>query len=289
MWGPIQPAAAQFDITLSSISDLALNLGSILSPEASTRRGTFRLYLAAVRLVHRPFAFLPSGTRTEFDLTTLDLRVQFHAVAICKQPSHWSGEVTMKRLHLSAILSLVAFLAWAGTAEAASVTLTFDELPFQPVDGLSFMGVTFHFTVGGVPSTDANYDSGGPGTITYVQDPSLEGDAAGTLTLNFGAPTPVLQFGIALSTFSALPAGCSVELFDSNLTSLGVFDVATAGIVSFSESRFSYHGQPISQATITFYSPAGRFALDNLTFDNGLTATTTRDQQHFAPGGKPWN
>src|SRR5262249_3375462 len=77
-----------------------------------------------------------------------------------------------------------------------SKKLTFDELPFQPVDGLSYKGVTFGFTVNGQPSTDANYHSFGPGKLTYVQDPSLEGNTLGTLTLTFAKPTTVLQFGL---------------------------------------------------------------------------------------------
>ena len=190
---------------------------------------------------------------------------------------------------LISILSLLMVVAWSRAAGAAPITLTFDELPFQPVDGLSFMGVTFHFTVGGVPSTDANYDSGGPGTITYVQDPSLEGNAAGTLTLDFDIPTPVVQFGVALSALGPLAAGCTVELFDSTLTSLGVIDVATASIVSFTESRFSYHGQPISRVVITFNGDAApRFALDNLTFDNGLGPAATGEKPSFAAGGRAW-
>jgi hypothetical protein len=190
---------------------------------------------------------------------------------------------------LVSILAVLMVLAGSRVAGAAPVTLTFDELPFQPVDGLSFMGVTFHFTVGGVSSTDANYNSGGPGVITYVQDPSLEGNATGTLTLDFDAPTPVLQFGVALATFSALAAGSSIELFDSDLASLGVIDIATAGVISFTESRFSYRGRPVSRAAITFNSDAAlRFAIDNLTFDDGLATVTTAEGSRFAPGGRSW-
>jgi len=190
---------------------------------------------------------------------------------------------------LLSILSVLMVLACSRAAGAAPITLTFDELPFQPVDGLSFMGVTFHFTVGGVPSTNANYNSGGPGTITYVQDPSLEGDAAGTLTLDFDTPTPVLQFGVALAAVGSLATGCSIELFDSDLASIGVIDVATASIISFTESRFSYRGRPVSRAVITFNSAAApRFALDNLTFDDGLGPLPTVERSRFAPGGRAW-
>ncbi len=145
------------------------------------------------------------------------------------------------------VLFVFLVLACSTAVWAAIVTLRFDELPFQPVDGLSFSGVTFGFTVAGVPSTDAHYNSFGPGIITYVQDPSLEGDATGTLSLDFDVPTPVLQFGVAISATGAFARGFSVELFDPNLVSIGVFDVATASIVSFSESRFSYQGPPVQR------------------------------------------
>ena len=86
------------------------------------------------------------------------------------------------------------------------------------------MGVTFDFKVGGVDSADANYASAGPGSITFVQDPSLEGDAAGVLTLDFAVPTSVLSFGYALLSFEPLPAGVSVTLLDSGLGLIGVFE-----------------------------------------------------------------
>src|SRR5262249_7821398 len=46
--------------------------------------------------------------------------------------------------------------------------LTFDELPFQPVNGLTYQGVTFGFTINGVASTDAHYHGSGPGQLKYV-------------------------------------------------------------------------------------------------------------------------
>ncbi len=196
----------------------------------------------------------------------------------------------MKKFGL--ILWVFLVLVCSTGAQAATVTLTFGELPFQPVDGLSFNGVTFGFTVGGAPSTDANYNSFGPGIITYVQDPSLEGNAAGTLTLDFAVPTPILQFGAALSIGGPFARGFSVELFDPALASLGVFDVATASVVSFTESRFSYQGPPVSRAVVTFNSAAAaRFALDNLTFDDGTAAVApvpSEKQPNFTPGGKRW-
>lgn len=193
----------------------------------------------------------------------------------------------MKKLCL--LPTIVLFLLCTTGAWAANnVTLRFDELPFQPVDGLHFLGVSFGFAVGGAPSTDAHYNSFGPGQIRYVQDPSLEGNAAGTLTIAFDNPTPTLQFGVALSTLNTLDSGCQVQLFDSDGLPLATYDVVTFKIVSFTESRFSYHGRKVSAAVITFFAPAGRFALDNLTYEDP-TAALSPTGSGYPPGGTPWS
>jgi len=164
---------------------------------------------------------------------------------------------------LSAICVLAVLMS-AGAAEAAE-TLTFDELPNQPVDGLSYKGVTFGFAVGGSPSTDARYSAIGPGVLTYVQDTSLEGNARGILTLDFAAPTDLLEFGIALSTTRTVTQAYEVELFDKSLTSLGTLSRGTSPLISWSEGQFTYSGTPISRAVVDFNQCyARRFAIDNL-------------------------
>lgn len=152
--------------------------------------------------------------------------------------------------------------AWAAT------TLTMDEVSLQPVNGLTVKGVTFHFQVGGVDSTDANYHSGGPGLITYVQDPSIEGNADGVLTVDLPQATPHVQFGGVLSVTTSLTPGFSVQIFDANLNSLGTVDVNTAPITSFSEALWSYTSAsvPVRRLVVSFHNPGGRFAFDNLTF-----------------------
>lgn len=168
----------------------------------------------------------------------------------------------------SIMVCVLVSLMSTGVVHAA-VTLTFNELPTQPVDGLSYMGVTFGFTVGGSPSLDARYNAGGPGSIIFVQDPSLEGAAAGILTLDFAPlPTDVLRFGVALNSALPLTPGFTVELFDKNLVSLGVTPVNTLPLVSFTEGAFTYAGPAIRRAVIDFNETgATRFALDNLTFN----------------------
>ena len=174
----------------------------------------------------------------------------------------------MKKQCLVACLFLI--LGWSGTASADPVTLTFNELTTRPVQGLTFMGVTFGFTVGGLPSQDAAYNRPGPGPLTFVQGAVLEGDAHGVLTLNFAAPTPVLRFGLALSTPNSLTPGFTVQLFDPASQSLGLFSVNTSPLLGFSEGQFSYSGALVARAVIDFnenFPGVRRFALDNLTFE----------------------
>lgn len=171
----------------------------------------------------------------------------------------------MQRFPRALTLAGIALLLGAA---APATTLTFDELPFQPVDGLSFSGVTFGFEVGGAPSPDASYNSSGPGLLTLVQDPVLEGDAAGILTLDFAVSTCDLSFGLALGTFGPVTPGAVVNLYDGAGILLGSEAVDLDSIVSFSEGLFSWVGPiPAARAVIDFdENAASRFALDNLTF-----------------------
>lgn len=172
----------------------------------------------------------------------------------------------MKKLKM--ISALVVLVLASGSVQAALTTLTFDELPLQPADGLSFMGVTFGFTIGGNPSLDANYGSGGPVSTVFVQDPSLEGNAAGILTLDFAVPTNLLNFGVALNTFAPLTPGFTVVLFDSSLGVIGITPVNTSPLINFTENQFTYSGALVSRAVVGFNAQgAGRFALDNLTIN----------------------
>lgn len=174
----------------------------------------------------------------------------------------------MKKFNFAACVCLL--LVMSGIAQADPITIRFDELPAQtPVNGVSVMGVTFGFHVNNLPSTDARYNVGGPGTSTFLQGPVLEGNAAGVLTLNFLTPTPLLQFGVARLTTAQLNPGATVQLFDVGLQSIGSFTVNTSPLILFSEGQFSYSGALISRAVITFNNPSAgtRFALDNLSID----------------------
>jgi hypothetical protein len=158
-----------------------------------------------------------------------------------------------------------------GIGSCGFTTLRFDELPFQPVNGLQFRGVQFFFSINGEPSDDAAYNALGPGIGTFVQDPSLEGNALGVLTIEFPALTPTLSFGLARNTLAPLTPGATVILFDSGGNPFASIPLNLAPTFpgGFAEGLFTYNGPtPVRRAVILFDSPAlaPRFALDNLTY-----------------------
>ena len=158
-------------------------------------------------------------------------------------------------------------VAAAQKAGKPLTTLEFDELPFQPVNGLSIEGVTFAFTLNGHPFNDANYNSFGPGPGPFVQCPCLEGNTRGTLTITFDKPTTIVEFGVGLSTTVPLATGFTVDVIGPSGKSRGVFPVATSPAPTFTGAQFSYSGAAVSQVVITFNSAAaGRFVIDNLTY-----------------------
>jgi hypothetical protein len=182
-----------------------------------------------------------------------------------------SGRSAHHRGLLTAVL-VVAFTVLLAPGQALAVkqtvTLRFDELSTRPVHGVSINGLAFRYDIGGVPSVDATYNAFGPGSTTFVQDPSLEGSTSGRLTLVFDRPTGSLSFGLALSTFGSLTPGATVQLFNPGGHSRGVIALNTSSTVSFTEGRFTYSGAAIGRAVITFNSTfASRFALDNLSFE----------------------
>jgi hypothetical protein len=184
----------------------------------------------------------------------------------------------MLRRTLTAVLIISLLLVTGSNTFAAArcTSLTFDELPFQPVNRVSINGVTFGFQINGVPSTDAFYGAFGPGSITYIQDPSLEGNTAGTLTLEFAKPVKTIEFGLALSTFETLTPAAQVTLYNPGGKKIrDVIALNTTSLVSFTEGQFRYSGKPVRRVVITFNSAAAfRFAFDNLTFCSGGSANT---------------
>lgn len=173
----------------------------------------------------------------------------------------------MYKLIIPMLFCLIA--AFPSSGLSGEVILRFDEVPFQPVDGLVVQGAEFDFKINGLDSSEAFYNSFGPGTLNFVDDPTLTGDSRGILTIAFAIPTSQLSFAVALNTSASLNPGFEVELFDSSHQSLGTTGVMTSSglpALGFSEGPFAYSGTPVSRAVINFADQPGSFALDNLTY-----------------------
>jgi hypothetical protein len=172
---------------------------------------------------------------------------------------------------LWASLLLCVVMTRPALAVGSDITITMDDLPNQPVNGLAHpTGVQFGFTVGGVPNVDARYASGGPGLINFVQDPSIEGTTAGVLSVIFPSPTPIVKFGVARLTGGTIPNGAAVQLFNAANVSLGITNLPMTAMPTFAEAQFAYSGAAVKRMTVDFtvspVSASPRFAFDNLVF-----------------------
>ena len=165
-------------------------------------------------------------------------------------------------------LALGLLFSWPDDARAHVFHLTMDDLPNQPVHGLTHdSGVEFAFTVNDQSSDDARYGANGPGTTTFVADPSIEGNSSGVLSVGFPEPVPFVQFGVARNV-NTRNTTAVIELFDAENASRGVTNLSLVPMPTFAEGQFTYDGAPISRFTLSFApQPAvGRFAFDNLRF-----------------------
>ena len=152
--------------------------------------------------------------------------------------------------------------------KAAPVMLDFTELPFQVEASFNVNGVNFHY-LGNTNELNAfyNYDPiGEPTTNGYVQGSSLVAHPDGLLTLTFDTPTPLLNFGFALSADIFLNPGVAVFLYDTSDTLINILEAGTIPDI-WTEGQFNYVGTPVARAEILFNDMSGSietFALDNL-------------------------
>lgn len=170
------------------------------------------------------------------------------------------------------LLLTAIFIAGTPFARAVigpSTTITFGELPAQPVNGLNIFGVTFGFKINGVASPDATFGATlGPGTTPFLSPPHLEGSTLGLLMLDFAIPIVFLQFGGHLSLEDSAAAALGVQLYDSSMTPLGgLMSLDMTPSPTFAGALFQYDGAAASHAMIQFNDQAAtRFAIDNLIF-----------------------
>jgi hypothetical protein len=156
-------------------------------------------------------------------------------------------------------------LALVSNALAGIVTLTMDEVPTQSIDGLTVSKGGEDFTFSN-PSGTLFYDSSGPGIVTYVQDPSIQGSTA-PFGVAFSVPVFSIQFGLAEDVETSVSPLATVSLFDSSLIPFATISFDSSLVDPFAEVQFNYSGGPITNILITPNSGPAALAFDNLTVD----------------------
>jgi hypothetical protein len=168
----------------------------------------------------------------------------------------------MEVLMRCAVLASLLLLLCATTAMATTVTLTMNEVPTQPIHNLTVTksGVSFTFTE---PTLALLYNSSGPGSVTFVQDPSIQG-LLRPFSVTFSEPVNFIQFGLVELSVTPL-TGASV------LLSNGMAIPFSLPLVDpFAEGQFTYSGAPVTGFSLTPAPNVPFMAFDNLTV-NTLT------------------
>jgi hypothetical protein len=160
-----------------------------------------------------------------------------------------------------AAIAGMLFSLVAATAKADTVTLTMDEVPNQPINGLTVTkgGVSFTFSS---PFGGLFYNSFGPGQVTFVQDPSIQGFSLQPFDVAFSIPVTSIQFGLAEFTIPPAVALTGAQVTLSSGATL-LFNLSL--VDPFPEGQFTYSGSPVTGFQLT-PAPGGLLlAFDNLT------------------------
>ena len=172
----------------------------------------------------------------------------------------------MKSLVLGTGLALAIAMIANAQSGGGEVKLTMDEVAFQPIDGLTVKGVTFHDTAG------ANYDAANGGTLMWTRDPVIEGPTNDVVTIDFPYAVNGFQFSFALETGGFVKDAVSVDLFGPGGVALGTFTASSdsaptdffANGIFVSPSNVDVIGRAVVHLNTAAGAP--RFALDYLTF-----------------------
>ena len=166
------------------------------------------------------------------------------------------------------ILAVAFALAFASASPAtAQINIDFSVLPFgTPIHGVVTQGVLFEFFENGTPSNNAAVFFG-PGCITYVCDPSLEGVVPNAqLKMTFQNPVRFLQFGMAMNILA--PTFVGMSLYDPFGALISVNNFAMAPLGSFAEGLFQAGDVALGSVMIDLDADvpvmASRFAVDNI-------------------------
>lgn len=176
----------------------------------------------------------------------------------------------MKKIsHLFGVasLALAASLSPAVNAEMNVVVESYDHMDPEFCDGLFLNGVTYGFTVDGIPSQSCRAGVlGGPGSTNNNEPPNILGYSAGVLYLSFDTPTTVFGFGVTQSRMG----GQNDVTINLNRPGAGVLR-ETVVLETNPDPRwvggyYYYDGPAVKTVTISFSNIGGQFALDNLEY-----------------------
>ena len=169
---------------------------------------------------------------------------------------------------------VILALALVSSTTAATVTLTMDEVASQAINGLTVSkgGESFTFSN---PSGTLFYNSGGPGSVTFVQDPSIQGTTA-PFGIAFALPVYSIRFGLAELISAPVTGMATVNLFFNSVVPFATISFNSSLVDPFAEGQFTFSGGPVSNILIT-----PNVGPSNLAFDN-LTVNTTPEPSTFA-------
>jgi hypothetical protein len=190
------------------------------------------------------------------------------------------------RYRCAVLAALVALLAAVGPAragvipiskaQAGPVVIDFGPTPTDaPIDGQTFNGVTFHFTVGGLPSNNATLDTG-PGNTNNITVANIEGspNAGAVLSLSFPTPQTRLGYGYAINANGSVADATTVRLFDASNHLVGTLSASGDSDPIFTGGFLGVQSDvPFVRADVTFNSVGGfaeAFAFDDVRFQSGL-------------------
>jgi hypothetical protein len=135
-----------------------------------------------------------------------------------------------------------------------------DEVAFQPINGLTITkgGESFTFSTAGTYF----YNNGGPGQVTFVQDPSICcGSVFGgnpQFSVAFSVAVTSIQFGIAENVVIPL-TGAHVTLSNGDNLS---FNLPLND--PYAEGQFTWSGSPVTGFELFAAPGASGLAFDNL-------------------------
>ena len=142
------------------------------------------------------------------------------------------------------------------------ITLMMSEAPTQLIDGLTVSKGRLRFSFSN-PDRSLTYNSGGPGNITFIQDPSIAGGSS-EFSITFSPTVLSVQFGLAEIFGTVGGQLATIELFNGGVVPFATSTLNASLVDPFAEGMFSFSGGPLRAIRVTPNSATPVLAFDNL-------------------------